>query len=230
MKKSLLIVVTALFSIAGFAQVQEFRPMVSTNGEGKVKVAPDQATIVVSIETRGTNATDVKKQNDAATEKVVKYLKSTDLPKSDVQTQRVSLNPIYDYEKKKYSYHAMQTIEIFLRDLNKYDALMGGLTDSGINRIEKVEFKSSKLAQYEAEARKLAIAEAKKKADDYVSVVGQKVGKALTITDNTQVYYPQPAMYRMKAAGNMEADAAPETLATGEITITANVAVSFALD
>jgi uncharacterized protein YggE len=28
------------------------------------------------------------------------------------------------------------------------------------------------------------------KAEDYVSVLGQKVGKAITISDNSQNYYP----------------------------------------
>jgi uncharacterized protein YggE len=49
----------------------------------------------------------------------------------------------------------------------------------------------SKLAQY-SEARKLAMKDAKLKAEDYVSVLGQKVG--VTITDNSQNYQPQPFM------------------------------------
>jgi uncharacterized protein YggE len=36
--------------------------------------------------------------------------------------------------------------------------------------------------------------DAKLKAEDYVSVLGQKVGKAVTITDNSQNYQPQPFM------------------------------------
>jgi uncharacterized protein YggE len=35
--------------------------------------------------------------------------------------------------------------------------------------------------------------DAKLKAEDYVSVLGQKVGKAVT-TDNSQNYQPQPFM------------------------------------
>jgi uncharacterized protein YggE len=35
-------------------------------------------------------------------------------------------------------------------------------------------FQSSKLAQYQSEARKLAMKDAKLKAEDYVSVLGQK--------------------------------------------------------
>ena len=71
---------------------------------------------------------------------------------------------------------------------------------------------------------------AKQKAQDYVSVLGQKVGKALLITDNSQSYFPQP-MYK----GNMMAMATDggaqrETLAVGELEINTNVSVTFALE
>ena len=152
------------------------------------------------------------------------------LAPSDYRTQRVSLNPVYNYEKKKTSYNATQTVEILLRDLSKYDELMEGLVDQGINRIDNVVFQSSKLALHQSEARKLAMKDAKLKAEDYVSVLGQKVGKAMTISDNSQNYQPQPVYARMKTMA-MEDSAVPrETLAEGEITITANVGVSFILE
>lgn len=61
---------------------------------------------------------------------------------------------------------------------------------------------------------------------------GQKAGKAFTINDNTQVDYPRPVMYEMKSAmADATGGGAPrETLAIGEINITANVAVSFILE
>lgn len=229
--KKIFFLLTAVVSMAATAQIQvvDQKPQISVSGEGKVKAVPDQARISVSVETRGANATDVKKQNDATTEKVVQFLKKFDLPKGDVQTQRVSLQPQYEYEKKKYTHVASQTITIFLRDLSKYDALMGGLVDTGLNRINSVEFESSKEEQFKTEARKLAMKDAKAKAEDYVSVLGQKVGKALTINDNTQVVYPQRMMFKSNDMAMAEGGAA-QTLAVGEIEITANVSVSFQLD
>jgi uncharacterized protein YggE len=152
------------------------------------------------------------------------------LAAADYKTQRVSLNPQYDYEKKKHSYNATQTIEILLKDLSKYDELMEGSVDEGINRIDNVTFQSSKLAQYQSEARKLAMKEAKLKAEDYVSVLGQKIGRAMTISDNSQTYSPQPMYATMKTMEMSDTRAPRETLAVGEINITANVTVSFILE
>jgi uncharacterized protein len=231
MKNALLILIT-FFTIMMDAQDHKPQiPQVTVSGEGKVKVTPDQAFITVSIDTKGTKAIDVKKENDIAVEKVLQFIKKMKLPKEDVITERVALNPNYDYEKKKHNYMANQTIIIKLKDLSKYDELSEGLIDNGVNRIDNVEFKSSKLETLQSEARKLAMKEAKLKAEDYVSVLGQKIGKALLINDNSQAYYPQP-MYK----GNMMAmDASAggeqrQTLAIGEIEITANVTVSFILE
>ena len=229
MKKSIAFLI-CLFTVLAYSQEVKLIPQINVSGEGKIKVVPDQVTISATVETKGTNAKDVKKQNDQQMEAVLKLIKNMNLPAADYKTKRVSLNPQYDYEKKKHTYNAVQTIEILLRDLSKYDELMEGLVDQGINRIDNVTFQSSKLAQYQADARKQAIKDAKMKAEDYVSVLGQKVGAALTITDNTQVYYPQP-VYAMKSSA-MEADSTSprQTMATGEIEITANVSVSFKLE
>lgn len=152
------------------------------------------------------------------------------IPTADFKTKQVALNPQYDYEKKKTTYNATQTIEIVLKDLSKYDELMEGLVQQGINRLDRVSFETSKLLQLQTEARKLAIKDAKSKAEDYVSVLGQKVGKAITISDNS-VYRPQPMYAAMKSmAMDSNGGAENETLAVGEIEVTANVSVSFILD
>jgi len=228
--KKVVLVLAMLFLTVTYAQEVKQIPQISVAGEGKVKVVPDQAAISVSTETKGNSAVDVKKLNDQKIESVLKFIKKMNLSPADYKTQRVSLNPQYDYEKKKHSYNATQTIEILLKDLSKYDELMEGLVDQGINRIDNVTFQSSKLAQYQSEARKLAMKEAKLKAEDYVSVLGQKVGRAMTISDNSQTYYPQPVYAAMKTMA-MDRESAPrETLAIGEINITANVSVSFILE
>lgn len=229
MKKSIVFLI-CLFTVLAYSQEIKPIPQVSVTGEGKIKAVPDQVTILATVETKGNNAKDVKKQNDQQMEAVLKLIKNMNLPSSDYKTKRVSLNPQYDYEKKKHTYNATQTIEILLKDLAKYDELMEGLVDQGINRIDNVTFQSSKLAQYQSDARKQAMKDAKMKAEDYASVLGQKVGVAITIADNSQTYYPQP-IYAMKSMSTESDNSAPrQTMAAGEIEIIANVSVSFKLE
>jgi uncharacterized protein YggE len=227
----LFVAVVAVSFSEVYGQETRIIPQITVSGEGKIEVAPDQALILVAVETKGAQSADVKKQNDETVARVIKEIKDFKLPKEDVQTQRINLSPQYDYQKKKYTYQASQSIKILLKDLSQYDLLMQRLIDAGINYISGVEFISSKIEELKSTARKKAMADAKRKAEDFITVLDQKVGKALNITDQSQVFYPQFANTRMKDLRVESTAAEPEqTLAIGQIEIVANVNVTFQLD
>ncbi|PKP16605.1 MAG: hypothetical protein CVU07_06380 [Bacteroidetes bacterium HGW-Bacteroidetes-23] len=228
MKKSIIILST-LVATAMNAQENKIVPQISVSGEGKVKVAPDQVVINLGVQNTGKDAAEVKKMNDETVDKVVKYIKKFGIPTSDFQTTNVSLYKSYDYEKKKHNFQASQSLTITLKDIKKYDELMMGLVDTGINNINGVEFKSSKLEEHKVTARKQAVLDAKKKAEDFASALNQKVGKAILITDNSQPIY-QPPMYRNVMMKAKAMDSSQETLAIGEIEILTNINVTFMLE
>ena len=228
--KTTVLILTTLFAMTMQAQEQKPQvPQISVTGEGKIKVTPDQAIVTVGFQNSGKDAKEVKTLNDEVVDRVIKFLKKTGIPATDYKTNNVSLNKSYDYEKKKNNFQANQTLCITLKDISKYDEVMMGLNDAGVNTINGVEFKSSKMDDYEREARKKAMLDAKQKAADYVSVLGQKVGKALLITDNSQSYYPQP-MYKGNMMAMADAGGQRETLAVGEMEVITNVSVTFALE
>lgn len=228
--KKIFLVLTLITAMV-HAQETKLVPSVSVTGEGKIKVVPDEAIITLGVENNGKDATEVKNLNDETVAKVLKTIKKHGISDKDFQTQRVSLYRNQDYKTKKYTYYASQTLSIYLKDLKKYDELMMDLVETGINNIQGVNFKSSKIKDYEAQARKEAILNAKKKAEDYVSVINQKIGKAITISDNSYTNYPQPPMYRTMKVEAMMDSAAPqrETLAIGEIEVVTTVSVVFEL-
>lgn len=227
MKKMILV----LTLITTMVQAQEGKmiPQISVAGEGKIKVTPDEVLITVGVENSGKEAAEVKKKNDATIDAILKSIKKNGIPITDFQSQRVSLNKNYDYETKESNYVASQSVVIHLKDLKKYEALMIDLMNNGVNQIQGVQFKSSKIEQYETEARKKAVLNAKKKAEDYASALNQKVGKAFLISDAGQTNYPQP-MYANMMSKSMDAENAQETLAIGEIEVVANVSINFILE
>jgi uncharacterized protein YggE len=97
---------------------------------------------------------------------------------------------------------------------------MEGLVDQGINRIDAVTFQSSKLAQYQSEARKLAMKEAKNESRRLCFGFRSKSG-ACDDYFNSQTYYPQPVYATMKAWKVVIQHNQGRTLAAGEINITA---------
>jgi len=168
MKKNFLLASACLaLGVAAHAQTAGTTvPQIQVQGIGKVKAVPDQAVIRLGIENKGKSAEEVKSTNDAIVASVLKYLKDAKVPEKNIQTQRLSFYSYKDYTDKKEYFQASQTITLTLEDLSKYEVLIAGVMSKGVNRIDGVEYKSSQLASYQTEARKLAVQEAKKKAAD----------------------------------------------------------------
>ena len=117
---------------------------IDVTGEGIVRVVPDEVTINIRVENTGENTKTLKEQNDATINEVLKFLKKMDIADKDVKTEYMNLNKNYDYNSKTYTFAANQSLSVKLRDLKKYEAVMKGLIDTGINRIDGVSFSSSK--------------------------------------------------------------------------------------
>lgn len=201
---------------------------ISVGGEGKVMVKPDEAVLYIGVETNNEDSKIAKTQNDAVMAKMIDFLKKSGVNSKDYKTEQVSLYQRQDYQTKEKYFQASQSIQIQITELTKYESLMAGLIEAGANKINSVQFRSSEVEKYESEARKKAVENARKKAKDYAETLGQNVGKALMVYENnTQTIFPRVG--QMKAMAYAESDTATQTLAEGEIEITAHVNISFEL-
>ncbi len=231
MKK--LVVVLLLFVVVAHAQESKQVPQITVTGEGKLILTPDEVLLTIAVENNGKDVLEVKKKNEAQIDKVLKAIKRFGIAAADFQTQQVRLYKKDDVTAKKESYVAHQTLTVYLRNLSQYDALLMEVMDAGINTIQGVEFKASQLTTYETQVRKNAMAAARKKAMDFVSELpGQKVGKALLVSDSSFTQFPRAVFsemktYAMVSDGN---ELPKETLAIGSIEISVSVTVTFALE
>ena len=221
-----MIVLAVLLTFPMMSQ-EKIQPLVNVTGEGIVKIVPDQVTINLTVENTGKELIPVKNENDTAVDAVLKQLKQMGIQEKDIQTQRVNLNKNYDYNTKEYQFRASQSITVLLRDLNKYDALITELLTKGLNRIDGINFGSSKMDDLLRQARVKAIHNAKEKATEYAGALNQKIGKAIQIQEPGQNYNPVP-VYRVAKMESFDASG-NQTLAVGELEITTSVIVAFEL-
>lgn len=218
-----------LFTVMSLtAQTNTMEPLVNVTGEGIIKVIPDGVAIKVRVETQGKEAQQVKAENDQSIDKVIKFLRSQGIDSKYVQTEYINLNKNYDYNSKTYNYNANQILTIQLKDLKMYEGVMTGLLNSGINRIDNVQFTSSKMESLRASARIKAIQNAKEKATAYAGALGQSIGKAVQISEQAS-NSPQPALLQARMMSIESDNSSGETIAPGELVITSKIAVSFEL-
>ena len=209
------------------AQTPTTEPLVHVTGKGIVKVTPDQVAIKVRVESEGKDAVAVKNENDTSINAVIKFLRSEGVKDEDVQTEYINLNKNFDYNTKTYSYKANQSLTVLLKDITQYETIISGLLNSGINRIDGVQFKSSKATSLKAEARVKAILDAKQRAETYATAIGQSIGKAVQISE-ASASVPRPQLRSANFAMEASSDGG-ETIAPGELSIIVNISASFEL-
>ena len=224
-KTLLILAITTTTALS--AQNNPLPPTVNVVGEGVVRVVPDEVTINIRVENTGDNVKILKEQNDATINEVLKFLKKMDIPEKYVKTEYMNLGKNYDYNTKTYTFSANQAISVKLHDLQKYEPVMKGLLDTGINRIDGVTFSTSKEEALRTEARKKAVENALMKAQEYAAALNQKVGKAVLIKEYGDSPEPRP-MYRM-AMMESAADGS-SSIALGQMEIKTNIHISFLLN
>ncbi len=219
-----------LLITTGMMAQNKTEPSIDVTGEGIVRVVPDEVTINIRVENTGENTKTLKEQNDITVNEVLKFLKKQKIEDKDVRTEYMNLKKDYDYNTKTYSFSANQAISIKLRDLKKYEGVMKGILDSGVNRIDGIDFSSSNKIALESQARKKAMENALMKAKEYAGVLNQNVGKAILISEFSSQNGPQPRFKQMMMSSSADGSMESESISLGEMEIRTTINVSFLLN
>lgn len=155
-------------------------PLISVTGTAEIKVAPDEVVLYASIESRHEKLLDAKRENDGFAAKAVAFLKGKGIKDEDIQTSHITLTPEYDREKgptKPVYYEASKSIEVIIRQVDTFEAIMTGLLENGVNSISGITFRNSKYRELRVKARAMAVKIAKEKADALAAELDVKRGK-----------------------------------------------------
>lgn len=215
-------------------------PLISVTGSAEVKVVPDEIYLSTAVETRHAQLAEAKKENDQSVAKVLAYVKSSGVEAKDVQTDFITIEPEYNREiswAKPIMYVVRQSIQIKLTDTTKFEKMLTGLLSNGVNNVSSIEFRTSQLRKHRDAARVMAIQAAREKADALVAELGVKRGKVYSIDEGDfgGVWNSFGGRGRMQQnsvqnAASYASDAEINTLSIGQISVSANVSVSFYIE
>ena len=219
-----------------FAQDMVPRPrLISVSGTAEINVAPNEVIMQLGVETHDKELRIAKSQHDVRIKKAINLASSAGIEAKDIQTSQLTMGPDYSEEKvpRLLGYEVSQTVTITLKDLSKYESLMTGLLEAGINRVQSVNFYVTETRKYKDEARAKAIRAAKEKATAMAAELGQSIGKPWEIAEDdggspfvqTRANSTYGYNAQFGAPGEEESTVAP-----GQVTIRASVRVSFQLE
>jgi hypothetical protein len=245
---SLALLALGLPLIAVSAQENSRPPQISVSGTADVMVTPDEAVIHVGVETRNESLEQARHQHDDSMKKALTFLKTTGIPDKNVQTDYINISTEYRNESSRSQttiYVVRKFIEVRLTNVMQLEKTLTGLLDSGVDRVNYVEFKTTQLRKYRDQARSMAIQAAKEKADVLCADLGIKRGKPLNInaSESGGSFNPYYGSYWYGRGGSLAnnaqvavedsdhpSDSISGTLSLGQISVSATVNVSFALE
>jgi len=201
---------------------------ISLSGHGEVKSVPDLAFVTAGVVSQGATAAEALAANTQAMNALFAALKDAGIAERDVQTSNFSVQPRYDYSNnqapKLVGYDVSNNVTVTLRKIADLGPLLDRLVQSGSNQINGVTFQVSEPDQAMDEARKLAAADAARKAKVYAQAMGVELGPVMQVSEGATFQPPVPMVRGMV----MKADAAaPVPVAAGEQTLAVDVNVTW---
>ena len=241
---AVLVIVSAIFLLVGINQklnTATTTNVVSFSGQGKVFAKPDISTLDFSIITEAVNSKAAQDTNSRKSQSIVDFLKKQGIEDKDIKTTYYNIYPqysqirppiIYDaavpvapYAARITGYQVTQGFQLKVRDFDKLSDLVDGLVSNGVNNVTNLGFSIEDPEKVRSEARALAIADAKEKADELKGKIGIKLGKIINFYEDIYGY----AYDRGGGYGGFEAMSANKgpSLPPGENEITVNVTLTY---
>jgi uncharacterized protein len=203
-------------------------PVIVTTGEGVVKMAPDRAWVTIAAESRAKSPREAQRANADAMKAVLDKLKALGLPSDAIRTAGYDLQPQFDYVNGKQSlrdYLARNTIEVRVDDIARAGDILDAAVGSGATSVSGVRFDLKDRSTAERQALRLAVSDARGRADAAAAGAGLKVDHVVRIEEQ-RVLLPEPRPFAM-ARQSMTADmnAAPP-IAAGELEVRSTVTMT----
>jgi uncharacterized protein len=226
MFRVLLFVVFAMASPLSAQESNQGR--ITVSGEGSVATAPDMALISLGVTTEEKTAAAALAANNARMSAVLERLKAGGIAVRDLQTSGLSLQPRWDNRSTQLgerqrivAYQVSNQITVRVRDLATLGSILDIAVSDGANTFHNLVFSVVEDGGLKDQARQLAVADARRKAELLAAAAGVALGRIVSLDEVEQGRGPV-MMARMES---MSADAVP--VAEGEVAITARVNIVF---
>ncbi len=225
------ILVTAMLFMPVAASAQEPRaavvPTVVTSGEGLVQAAPDRAWVTITAESRAPNPREAQKRNADAMAPVQQKLRAAGLPADAIRTVAYDLQQEWDYVQNRRvsrGFVARNTIDVRVDAIDRVGEYLEIAVSSGATSVGGIRFDLKDRSSLEREALRLAVADARTKAEAAASGANGRLGRILRVEEHGVVSRP-PMPYMAVREAAAQANDAP-VISAGQLELRANVTLT----
>lgn len=203
---------------------------VTVTGTHITRVAPDEMRWTISVSVKDATVAKAKARHDASLNEALAFIKSLGTAVKDLQTGGIRIEKqTYFGEKEDRSrpFTCSTQVTFTLTDFDKYGAVTDGLAKVDGMLVQSVDYATSREAALQREALKLALQDARDKANDLAVAARCTIDKPLSI-DEQEAFNVRPSMKNSFNAYAASGGSSPGAEA-GQIEITSKVVVTYDL-
>jgi uncharacterized protein YggE len=212
------------------APSQQWPEGIQVVGSGSAFGKPDVALLSMGVSVERASVKEAKEEAAAAMQEVLDSLKKNGVAEEDIQTQRFTIQPQYNYIDGKQvlrGYLVANMVSTKVRNMDAVGEIIDDATDAGgdLLRIESITFTIDDPKELQSKARIEAMKDAKDRAEMLAKEGEVKLGKPVSISDT--VYFASPNFYDSEAikGGEMSTPVEP-----GLLKVTVTVTVVYAIE
>lgn len=235
----LLATLILLFSTSVLAQNTVEPPLITVTGQAEVRVPPDEVLFTLEVENIDKDMLAANKKTDDSVKQILAIARKNNVKPEDVQTSQISVQPKYNTDDLSYEernkvkrvligYEVSKTIAIRLREISRFDELLADVLKAGITRLSNLQFMDSQIRKHRDEARRMAIRAAQEKARLLTGQIGQSIGPAYSISEDSSLPVNGRMMQNATSFTGSSEDS-EGAIAPGSISVTAQITVRFRL-
>lgn len=206
--------------------------IIRVTGSEEVRIAPDIAELVFSVDTQEKDAAKCQEKNSTDVNTVTELLKSLGIEEKSIQITGLNLNPRYDWSNDRQTligYEMRTSITVSDVPLDLVGTLLTESVSAGVNNIESIAYQTSKYDENYQEALKLAIAAARSKAEAMAEAGNCTVGAVTGIEEhmaNQDIRYSNVTAETLQEM-KMSDSAGAMNVMPGELSVEASVTVEY---
>jgi uncharacterized protein len=210
---------------AGSVATSAFNPGVITNGDAIVSKTPDLAFVSAGIESMQPTATAAQRDLADKAAKLIARVKALGVPDKDLNTTGYSVSPNYvEPYPTLNGYRASEQLQLKWHDVSTVGKVLDAMVQEGGATQVGVGFGLADPKAAQAEARSLAIGDARSRGQAMATAAGVKLGSVLRISDLSSSGVTPSYKDFAPAAGS-----ATTQVPVGQLDIQVTVEVDFAI-
>lgn len=202
-------------------------------GRGEASGRPDEAHLNVGVDIFAESVQDATAQNDEAIQSILAALSEQQIAEEDIQTSNYNV-----WAEQRYGengpegiagYRVSNQVNVTVRDIERVGDVLTAVIDAGANSIYGIYFSVADPAALEADAREIAIEDARRRAESLAALSGVTLGEVVGVSE--VIGSGAVPMWGMGggAYGPAMAEAGATSISPGQLDYQVQVQVTFAI-